>query len=434
MSQNINNQIINNTEEDKINLDNLEFTRSNIESLKSKINMFDSDDNGLELFSYISCKNTDHEFIKKCHGIVFNNDEIILNSFPYTTEYTFENNPAEISENIENNFDKCLFYDAYESCLIRVFYFNNKWYVSTNKKLNALKSNWASKKSYGMFFIDALIYRMETNEEFKNILFNKEKIISEENILDIFCESILDKSKQYMFILLNNDENRIVSDPPENPTFYHVGTFINGELSMEKQDGLHVPFTNRLNFNNMDEVYDYINEVDYKKTQGLIVFTPNNIQYKILNEKYFDLYNVRGNEPSIKFRYLQIRMNKKDNENLRYLYPNNIEDFEQYENYIFDSSKFIYTSYVDRYIKRIRTVVPTEEFNVMREAHSWYLEDRDKHKITYEKIIEILNKQKATNLNKIIKRLKLGKNTEKVEKVLNEPYVHKRLLNSSNQV
>ena len=285
-----------------------------------------------------------------------------------------------------------------------------------------------------MFFIDALIYRMETNEEFKNILFNKEKIISEENILDIFCESILDKSKQYMFILLNNDENRIVSDPPENPTFYHVGTFINGELSMEKQDGLHVPFTNRLNFNNMDEVYDYINEVDYKKTQGLIVFTPNNIQYKILNEKYFDLYNVRGNEPSIKFRYLQIRMNKKDNENLRYLYPNNIEDFEQYENYIFDSSKFIYTSYVDRYIKRIRTVVPTEEFNVMREAHSWYLEDRDKHKITYEKIIEILNKQKATNLNKIIKRLKLGKNTEKVEKVLNEPYVHKRLLNSSNQV
>ena len=68
MSQNINNQIINNTEEDKINLDNLEFTRSNIESLKSKINMFDSDDNGLELFSYISCKNTDHEFIKKCHN------------------------------------------------------------------------------------------------------------------------------------------------------------------------------------------------------------------------------------------------------------------------------------------------------------------------------------------------------------------------------
>ena len=279
---------------------------------------------------------------------------------------------------------------------------------------------------------------METNIEFRNILFIKEKIISDKNILDVFCESMLDKNKQYMFILLNNYENRIVCDPPENPTFYHVGTFINGELNMEKDDSLQVPFPERLKFNNMDEVYEYVNDRDYKNTQGVIVFTPNNIQYKILNEKYFELYNARGNEPSIKFRYLQIRMDKRNNEMLKYLYPENVEDFEQYENYIFDSSKFIYKSYVDRYIKRIRTVVPTEEFNVMREAHSWYLEDRTNHKINYEKIIEILNKQKATNLNKIIKRLKTGKNIideEETDKVIIKPqYIHKRLLNTSKKV
>lgn len=435
MSNNINNQN-DNREEEKIDFDKLEFSRSNIESLNSKINIFDSDDNGLDLFCYINCKNTDHDFIKKCHGIVFNKDKLILNSFPYTTEYTFQNNKTEITEKIENVFDQCLFYDAFEACLIRVFYFNNKWYISTNKKLNALKSNWASKKSYGMFFTDALIYAMETNEDFRNILFSKEKIISDDNIAEIFCESMLDKNKQYMFLLLNNYENRIVCEPRENPTFYHVGTFINGKLSMDKEDSLPVPFPERLKFNNMDELYDYVNDVDYKRTQGIIVFTPNNIQYKILNEKYFELYNIRGNEPSIKFRYLQLRMNKSDNESLRFLYPKNVDDFEEYENYIFESSKFIYNSYVDRYIKRIRTVVPTEEFNVMREAHSWYLEDRDKHKITYEKIIEILNKQKPTNLNKIIKRLKSGKNLESIEgaeKVPRVPYVHKRLLNNVNK-
>ena len=435
MSHNINNQK-DNKEEDKIDLNKLEFTRSNIESLSSKINKFDSDDNGLDLFCYVNCKNSDHDFIKKCHGVVFNNDKLILNSFPYTTEYTFRNNQKEISEKIENVFDKCLFYDAYEACLIRVFYFNNKWYVSTNKKLNALKSNWASKKSYGMFFVDALNYRMETDEKFENILLSSDRLsedlLSDDNITEIFCETMLDKEKQYMFLLLNNYENRIVSDPPANPTFYHVGTFINGKLSMESEDSLPVPFPERLKFDNMDEVYDYVTyNVNYKKTQGVIVFTPDNIQYKILNEKYFDLYNVRGNEPSIKFRYLQIRMNEQDNLDLRYLYPKNIDDFEQYENYIFDSSKFIYNSYVDRYIKRIRTVVPTEEFNVMREAHVWYLEDRDKHKITYEKIIEILNKQKATNLNKIIKRLKLANNiSEGSNKVV---YTHKRLLNNNSE-
>jgi hypothetical protein len=434
MLQNINNQN-DNTEENKIDFDKLEFTRSNIESLGSKIvNMFDSDDNGLDLFSYVNCKNSDHDFIKRCHGVVFNNDKLILNSFPYTTEYTFKNDNIEIIEKIENEFDKCIFYDAYEGCLIRIFYFNNKWYASTNKKLNALKSNWSSKKSFGAFFIDALLYQLETNIEFRNILFSKEKIISDKNILDVFCESMLDKNKQYMFILLNNYENRIVSDPPENPTFFHVGTFINGELNMEKNDSLPIPFPERLKFNNMDEVYDYVNGIDYKNTQGVIVFTPNNIQYKILNEKYFELYNARGNEPSIKFRYLQVRMDKRNNEMLRYLYPKNVEDFEKYENYIFDSSKFIYKSYVDRYIKRIRTVVPTEEFNVMREAHSWYLEDRANHKINYEKIIEILNRQKATNLNKIIKRLKSDKNIVdgETDKVNTKPqYNHKRLLNTS---
>ena len=383
MSHNINNQK-DNKEEDKIDLNKLEFTRSNIESLSSKINKFDSYDNGLDLFCYVNCKNSDHDFIKKCHGVVFNNDKLILNSFPYTTEYTFRNN----------------------------------------------------QKSYGMFFVDALNYRMETDEKFENILLSSDRLsedlLSDDNITEIFCETMLDKEKQYMFLLLNNYENRIVSDPPANPTFYHVGTFINGKLSMESEDSLPVPFPERLKFDNMDEVYDYVTyNVNYKKTQGVIVFTPDNIQYKILNEKYFDLYNVRGNEPSIKFRYLQIRMNEQDNLDLRYLYPKNIDDFEQYENYIFDSSKFIYNSYVDRYIKRIRTVVPTEEFNVMREAHAWYLEDRDKHKITYEKIIEILNKQKATNLNKIIKRLKLANNiSEGSNKVV---YTHKRLLNNNSE-
>ena len=246
MSHNINNQ--NENKEDNIDFDKLEFTRSNIESLVSKINKFDSDDNGLDLFSYINCKNSDPDFIKKCHGVVFKDDKLILNSFPYTTEYTFQNNKTEIIEKIEEDFDKCVFYDAYEACLIRIFYFNNKWYISTNKKLNALKSNWSSKKSFGMFFIDALIYNMETNNEFRNILFSKEKIICEKNILDVFCESMLDKNNQYMFLLLNNYENRIVCDPPENPTFYHVGTFINGELNMEKDDSLPISFPERLKF------------------------------------------------------------------------------------------------------------------------------------------------------------------------------------------
>ena len=66
--------------ESKLDLDTLEFNRKNVELLSSKVSIFDSTPE-LDLFCYISCKNTDHPFIKQCHGIIFNEDKLILKSF-----------------------------------------------------------------------------------------------------------------------------------------------------------------------------------------------------------------------------------------------------------------------------------------------------------------------------------------------------------------
>ena len=290
--------------------------------------------------------------------------------------------------------------------------------------MDVFKSKWSSKQSYGIFFRDALMYQLENNEKLKEKL--KDVEINQDNIIDVFCNNILDKERQYMFLLLNNSENRIVCKEPENPTFYHVGTFIDGELNMK--DDIYIPYPELLNFNSIDDIYLYNEEIDYNVLQGVIIFAPNNRQYKILNTHYYNYYNIRGNEPSIKYRYLQVRMNLEQNKMLHQLYPNNKKDFEEYENYIFEASKNIYSAYVNRYIKKLYVTVPSEEYNVIKEAHAWYLEDRKINKINYEKIMNILNKQTSTNLNKIIKRLKLGKNeTTIVEKERKQP-VQKRLL------
>ena len=45
------------------------------------------------------------------------------------------------------------------------------------------------------------------------------------NIFWKFINS-LDQSKQYMFLILNNYDNRIVCQAPENPVTYHVGIVI----------------------------------------------------------------------------------------------------------------------------------------------------------------------------------------------------------------
>ena len=81
------------------------------------------------------------------------------------------------------------------------------------------------------------------------------------------------------------------------------------------------------------------------KKQGVIIFAPNNKQYKILNKDYLKFFSVRGNEPSIKYRYLQVRMNSHLINIFLDLYPNMIEKFEDYENVIYSIAQNIYKSY-----------------------------------------------------------------------------------------
>ena len=135
------------------------------------------------------------------------------------------------------------------------------------------------------------------------------------------------------------------------------------------------------------------------------MFAPNNVQYKIFNTEYAKLYGVRGNEPSIKFRYLQVRMDKRYNNLMHYLYPSFSSVFDDYENIIYTIGKRIHKAYFDRFIKNLFVKVPPEEFNVIRKCHNWHLENRLQNKISLNKVMEILNEEPATNINKMIKRI-----------------------------
>jgi hypothetical protein len=388
-------------EVDSVN--NNEFTRTNIEALGTSVRLVDSDpESGLDLFCYVSCKKNDSDLLKQCRGVIFEGNDLVLKSFPFTIEYT-ENDNEEILKNI--NLSDCMVYDSYEGSIIKIFYFKNKWFVSTNRKLDAFRSKWSSKESFGFFFNKALEYQFEVNERLReNVPYNKEV----DNPIQALT-SILDTNKQYMFLLLNNGENRIVCNEPSEPSVYHVGTFINESLSVDED--IYIPYPKLHNFSSLDEIYEYVDSVDYKVKQGVHIFAPNNVQYKILNLDYQELYTARGNEPSINYRYLQVRMDSKKNEMLRFLYPQNIQSFDDYENILYDVSKKIYDGYVKRFIKKQFVTLPAEEFKVMSLAHEWHQSDRTNNRISNAKIIELLNDQTPTNLNRIIRRIKLERKT-----------------------
>ena len=131
--------------------ENVEFTRSNIEALGTNVRIVDSDPNtGLDLFCYVNCQKTDSSLLQQCRGVVFDKDKLVLKTFPYTIELSEATDKQEITNNI--NLSECEVYDSFEGSIIKMFYYSGKWFVSTNRKLDAFRSKWASRESFGFFF------------------------------------------------------------------------------------------------------------------------------------------------------------------------------------------------------------------------------------------------------------------------------------------
>lgn len=384
-----------------------ELTRANVESQGTACRLTDSNvDAGLDLFCYTKCDNDDNAFLKKCRGLVYSGDKLVFQGFAYSNDYNHTERDA-IAE-IVTNFDQWSFFSAHEGAVLRMFNHEGQWFLSTHRKLNAFRSKWSTRDSFGTLFKRALEARTESSPAFNDLLGEEDGV----NVLDRF-QKTLDPAKQYMFLLCNNEDNRIVCTPPEYPAVYHVGTFIDGALVMCENTG--IPYPESHTFADIDDVLDYVDsEIDYTQLQGVVGFGPNNQQIKIDHSDYQELFRARGNEASIPFRYLQVRMNRKTTNALYHLYPKMIPRFEDYENTLYDIAQFILNAYIQRFINKVRVKVPYEEFQVIRECHSWYLEERknekdDKSKrcsVKSRKVISVLNKQPPTALNKMIRRFK----------------------------
>ena len=394
-----------------------DLTREKIQAQSTKLRLSDSDlEAKLDLFCYNKCSNNEQELIKNCRGVVFNGENIVLRGFPYTEEYTTESNSFKILENImKESWDSYRFYESREGALIRVFNWQSKWYVSTHRKLDAFRSKWASKESFGQMFTDALETLLNANDEnFMNQLNrNNDSMESDENITYRFLNT-LDKNYQYMFLVLNNYDNRIVCAAPDKPTVYHVGTIplsnTNPQFPENKcilDYNIGIPFSNELKFSNIEDMKTYIDGLNYENYQGVIIFdTKCNKQYKLFNQDYYDLFNIRGNEPSVKYRYLQVRQDKDMVDKLYYLYPKYADAFDDYENTLYECAKKINKNYIDRFIKKKYVTVPKEDFLVMKACHDWHLQDREKNRISLRKVMDTLNNQTPSCLNRIIRRYK----------------------------
>ena len=404
-------------------IDESEFTRKTIDNLGNRVRLTDKDETtNLELFCYVQCNPSDNVMLRQCRGVVFHEDTLVMRAFPYTVEFNNED-VDQINENIGTTMNDCTFYDAHEGTLIRMFYSQERWFISTHRKLNAFRSKWASRESFGTAFKRALEYEVETNEELRNSIQD-----GDEGLLERF-QNTLDKTKQYMFLIRNSPENRIVCSAAEKPVIYHVGTFVDGVLVTTED--CKIPYPTKYTFSNVTELTDHVGKTDIRNLQGIICFAPNNKQFKIIHKDYQELFRARGNEPSIKFRYIQMRMNRRVVDMLYHLYPEMATTFEDIENTIYEVAKNIYNAYVQRFIKKKFVTVPTEDFAVIKECHKWHEMDRVGNRINIDKVIEVLNQQTPTSINRMVRRFRIENSEGNIKKQLNKDRIRSNTITSA---
>lgn len=347
-----------------------------------KDDMEQTDNDGtLQIYSYKHCDNKSSNELKKCRGVVYNGQTPLFRSIGFTQEM----NKEEWSSYIKEVKKDLTFYHAVEGTLLRVFYANSKWYVSTHRKLDAFRSRWGSSSSFGQLF---------------------EEVLGRVGMTIATLTDTLDKNHVYLFLLSSTPSTRMVCNAPGETYVLHVGTLLNGETYTTDYpvDRIATPVCLSLT---AEQVGDYVETLDPLVYQGVIAFSPTGEHIKIVNTKYQIYSQVRGNEPSIMFRYLKIRNNVAYNRMMFELYPEHKTGFVSYENSIVKIAKTIHTAYINRFVNKQQVVVTPEEYRIVKECHSFHMKDREHNKVTLTLVMSILSMPQYTaTLNGLVKKLK----------------------------
>lgn len=344
-----------------------------------------SDSNGiLDLFCADNPPNNETErFIR---GTIFQENDVIFSGFPYSYEFS-ENIPLNI-ENQFKNLTVCI-YPALEATIIRVFVFEGEWIISTHRKLDAYTSKWASIKSFGDLFEDAVFKR--TNLKISEFL------------------SKLNVNHQYEFLITAVGDARIVINDDEIPNIYLAAVFENGKiLNVKTIAGVFRQEEIFMKSIDKESIELQLLKMDSNpEVQGIIIICQITGQsWKFYTRSYYQKHILRNNVASIPFAYLHNIGNETKRAEFKKMYKHCSEKLEKYDLILEEIIKSIHKVYIERFINRNECMTTKNKHSVVQMCHKKFIDGKIQNKkvIISEKIVrEILFSLDAVILNRLIK-------------------------------
>lgn len=303
--------------------------------------------------------------VNNVRGIIVENDnKIVCKSFPYTPELI--ELPPFINDEL---LKECKITLAYEGTLLRVFYYDNEWIVSTHKKINALQNKWG-----GPTFEKMLKECMNTNE---------------------LSFDFLNKNYCYVF-LMHHIKNTLVSEITQKILF-HLATYdenmniINESLSTFEYIQTPRLFKD-LNLQSMVQLIPNYNYSKYYSKEcgysdkwimypycGLMIQLPDGRMYKYVHPTYIKRRKIRGNQPSLYVRYLEL--DEDDKEEYINMFPSKEKVFQLLDYKLNNIVEYLYEKFDYRYIQKNYLRLPKQQHILLENVLEKYTVKQDKNNI-----------------------------------------------------
>lgn len=299
-----------------------------------------SDEDDMFMLNFTDKSDLKNPVCREANGVIFQKDtnKLLHYSFPKTYEGFNEaegdsfdceevNEFSIVKDGVEIPTKIQLFT---EGSLIKVFYHNFSWVISTSHKINASMSFWNSDKSFKELFYEAL---EEVNFTLEN----------------------LDHGHCYSFILQH----------PEN--------FICKDIT--------IPFTSLVNKINLTDFTEtnlssgFFLEKPLSETKDLDVLVyVGNERVKILSNKYIDQKKMIGNN-SLKMAYLSALLQGNE-QDIRDHLKSQKRYFDSIDLHISNEIELLYDVYVSRHIEKKRMDIYPRHKKMIYKLHGEYLESR----------------------------------------------------------
>jgi hypothetical protein len=344
----------------------------------------------------------DVEKIGKYRSVVYKNDKLLAYSPPKS--WNLQTFMSKYSAK------ECYAEEIVEGTMINLFYDKDiqKWEIATKSSFGANTTFYMNNESN------------TNNKTFRQLFFDVCKTIQ-------FDYTVLPTDYSYSFVF-QHPENRIVV-PFNECKLYLIDAYLIDEYKItelnetDKYNLLNTTINNinvlapqPYNFSSYDDLetlLHFMNE-DYKNVGIMIYHTETKHRTKMRNPNYEFVRYLRGNQPKLQYRYLELRQNDQVSAYLRY-FPEMYNDFIIFKKEIHAFTDALYKNYISCYIKKEKPLLEFQEkefhnhmYSLHHDLYKEKLKEKNK-KITKENVISYVNKippavlMSCLNCNKKVK-------------------------------